>query len=124
MNLILRIIINTIAVAVVIWLVPGIHGPQLNSLNAVLQYLIIGVIFGLVNAILKPILAFLSCSLMMLTFGLFIFVINAFLLWLTTFLAQQLGIPFTIDGFLPLLIGTILISIVSFVLDLIIPDAR
>ena len=124
MGLLLRIIANTIAVAIVIYLVPGIHGPQLGGLNSIIQYLIIGIIFGLVNAILKPILSLLTCPLMMLTLGLFIFVINGFLLWLTTILAQAFGIPFRIDGLWPLILGTILISIVSFILSLVIPDRR
>ncbi|MFN8470673.1 MAG: phage holin family protein [Anaerolineae bacterium] len=124
MSLLLRIIINALAVAVTIYLVPGIQGPHLTNLNAVFQYLVIGIIFGLVNALLKPILTLLSCSLVMLTFGLFIFVINGFLLWLTSVLAQWLGIPFTIDGFVPLVVGTILISIVSFVLNVLVPERR
>ena len=124
MGLLMRIIVNTIAVAIVIWLVPGIHGPQFGGLDSIIQYLIIGIIFGLVNAILKPILSLLTCPLVMLTLGLFIFVINGFLLWLTSILAQSFGISFAIDGLGPLIIGTILISIVSFVLNLIIPDRR
>lgn len=124
MGLILRIIINAVAVAVTIYLVPGIQGPQVTNLNAVLQYLIIGIIFALVNAFLKPILALLSCPLMLLTLGLFIFVINGFLLWLTSVLAQWLGIPFTIDGLWPLILGTVLISVVSFILNVIVPERR
>lgn len=121
MGLIVRIIINALAVAITIYLVPGLHGPQATSLDGILQYLVIGVIFALVNALLKPILALLSCPLMLLTLGLFIFVINGFLLWLTSVLAQWLGIGFTIDSFWSLLVGTIIISVVSFVLNVIVP---
>jgi putative membrane protein len=54
-----------------------------------------------------------------LTLGLFTFVINALMLLLIT-LIPFLG--FTIDGFVPALIGSIVISIVSFVLSRVLPD--
>jgi putative membrane protein len=48
---------------------------------------------------------------------LFIFVINAFMLLLTSWIAQAVGVGFRVDRFLAALLGTLIISIVSFVLS-------
>jgi putative membrane protein len=62
-------------------------------------------IFGLVNAVIRPILILLSLPLGMLTLGLFIFVINAFMLLLTSWIAQAMGLAFSVDKFLAALLG-------------------
>ena len=51
------------------------------------------------------------------TLGLFTFVINAFMLLLTSWVAQGMGVGFRVDGFLPALVGALIITIVSFVLS-------
>ena len=79
-------------------------------------------IFGLVNALVRPLLKALSCGLVVLTLGLFIFVINAAMLLLTSFIAQQLGLQFVVEGFGAALVGSIIISLVSIVLNVFIKD--
>ena len=49
-------------------------------------------------------------------------VINAGLLLLTSWLAQQLGIGWSVDGFWTAVIGSIIVSIVSFVLHAFLPN--
>ena len=64
-----------------------------------------------------PILALLSCPLVMLTLGLFLLVINAFTFWLASWISQSwLNIGFHVDGYLPALIGSIIVSVVATVL--------
>ena len=79
-------------------------------------------IFGIVNAILKPIFTFFTACLVLLTLGLFLIVINAGLLLLTSWLAQQFGIGWSVDGFWTAVIGSIIVSIVSFVLNAFLPN--
>jgi len=79
---------------------------------------IMAIIVGLVNALLGPVLRFLTCPLIMVTLGLFTLVINAFLLWLSAWLGQQLGLPFQVQGFIPALWGSIVISVVSMILNI------
>ncbi|TDD26494.1 phage holin family protein [Nonomuraea diastatica] len=124
----MRFIIRTLAAAVALWvaiqLVPGI-GVDLETNTA--QYwgvlVIVALIFGIINAIVKPIVKTLGCALIVLTLGLFLLVINAAMLLLTSFIADQVDIPFHVDNFYPAAFwGAIIVSVVSWLLGLFIPD--
>jgi len=72
-------------------------------------------ILGLVNAIVRPILLVLTLPINLITFGLFTFVLNAFTLWLASALTPAYG--FEIRGFLPALLGSIVLAIVSTIIN-------
>lgn len=120
MSILLRLIINAVALLITAWIVPGIHlgaaGPHPTRDDWV-TLLIVALIFGLVNVVIRPIIIVLSLPLTILTLGLFTFVINAFMLLLTSWIAQGMDLGFRIDGFLPALLGALIISVVSFVLS-------
>ncbi|ABA23911.1 Membrane protein of unknown function [Trichormus variabilis ATCC 29413] len=69
------------------------------------------IVIGLVNALVRPILSILSFPVTLLTFGLFTFVINALTLWLASALTPGSG--FQIEGFVAAFLGSIVLSIVS-----------
>jgi putative membrane protein len=120
MFVLLRLVINAVALLITAWIIPGIHlaaaGPHPHR-NDWITLLIVALIFGLVNAVIRPILIVLSLPIEILTLGLFTLVINAFMLLLTSWIAQRLGVGFRVDGFVTALIGSVIISIVSFVLS-------
>ncbi len=70
-------------------------------------------LLGIVNAIIRPILVFLTFPLTLLTLGLFLLVINGLMLWLVAALVKG----FHVNGFWGAVFGSILISIVSWVLS-------
>lgn len=114
MNLIGRWIGAALGVAAAVWLVPGITldgGP--------LALLVVALILGLVNAIVRPVLRWLACGLIVLTLGLFLLVINALMLLLTGVLAQAFGIGFVVADFAAALVGSIVITLVSFIVSMI-----
>lgn len=117
-SLLLRLIINAIALYAAT--VAGIPGLRFDGDWKTL--VVVALIFGIVNALVRPLLTALTCPLIVLTLGLFTFVINAVMLLLTGLIAQQLKLGFTVDGFLPALFGSIVISIVSFILTLVVRD--
>jgi putative membrane protein len=120
MRLILRWLITAIALGAAVLLVPGIRVEG----DAPLYVAVTAVILGLVNALLRPLLKLLSCPFILLTLGLFVFVINAFTLWLSAWIASTLlNIPFTIDGFVPALLGGIIVGVVSWLLSALLPDS-
>jgi putative membrane protein len=120
MRLFIRWIITALAVAAAIWLVPGIHHDGSNALISVIG---VAAVLGFVNAVIRPILQFLSCGLIVLTLGLFTLVINAATLMLAGSWANSLfNTGITIDGFWPAFWGAIVISIVSFLLSVFIPE--
>jgi putative membrane protein len=74
---------------------------------------IAAVILGLVNAIVRPILIFFTLPLTVLTLGLFLFVVNALSIWIVAALSPG----FDIAGFIPALLGSIVLTIVTSVLN-------
>ena len=114
-KLLVRWLINAVALYVATELVPGIHAD-----GGWQVLLLMALIFGLVNALVRPILKFLTCPLIMLTLGLFTLVINALMLQLASWLGRQFGLGFYVAGFWPALLGAVVISVVSFVLTLLI----
>ncbi len=109
MRLILRWIIAAAAVWTAVRIVPGITLEE-----GVEPLLIVSLILGGVNAIVRPILQFLACGLIFFTLGLFLVVINAAMLMLAGSIAQSLGVSFLVDGFWAALLGSLVISIVSY----------
>lgn len=107
MDLLVRLIINALALLFVAYLIPGVHVAGIGAA------LLAALILGIVNAVLKPILVLLSLPLEILTLGLFTLVINAALFYLVA----KLGIGLSVDGFGAAFLGALVLSIVSFVLS-------
>ena len=118
--ILLRLIVNALALLVAAWLVPGIHlraaHPHAPT-NAWVTLIIVAVIFAIINTVIRPIVILLSLPLEILTLGLFTFVINAVMLLVTSWIAQGAGLAFRVDGFIAALLGALVISLVSFLLD-------
>jgi len=72
-------------------------------------YLILGGILMLLNAIVRPIVKLLAGPLIILTLGLFALVVNVLMLALLDFVSDAL----TIQGYIPLLLGTVLVGLVN-----------
>jgi putative membrane protein len=113
MNFIIRLIVTAVALAAAVAIVPGIenHGGWFHLI-------LVALIFGIVNAVIRPILLALTCPLVLLTLGLFIFVLNALMLWLTGYLSDILGLGFHVNGFIPALLGGLVVGLVSTVLNI------
>ena len=112
-TLLLRWVINALAIAAAIYLLPGLNIAEGSGST----YLLIALIFGFVNAVIRPIVILLTCPLLILTLGLGTLIVNAGLLALTAWFSQQVGLGFTIDGFWAAFFGALVISLVSAVLS-------
>ena len=122
-GLLVRLVATAAALFAAVALVDGVDlvGTEERTITeprAILNLLVVAAIFGLINALLKPILKLSTCLINMATLGLFTFVINAFLLWLTSFIAGKLNLGFEVQGVIPALLGSIIVSIVSMVLSI------
>ncbi len=117
MKLIIRILITMAALWVASRWVTGI-----STDGSVLALAGVALVFGVVNAFVRPILTLLSLPVVIFTLGIFLLVINALMLMLTSALSNSLGLGFHVAGFVPALIGSIVISIVSTVLSMLLPD--
>lgn len=120
--LIVRVIVNAVALGVATALVEGISIAQGELTEQVLTLLGVAIVFGLLNAFVKPLIKLLALPLFILTLGLITFVINAVMLLLTSWLSGELDLPFRVDGFGAALIGAIIVSLVSFAFNAVLPD--
>jgi len=106
--------INIVSFFIVSRLINGFHFQNFMSI------FLTSIAFGIVNAMLKPFLIFLSLPLMLVTFGIFLFVINAALLEVVAFFVRG----FSIDSFLTAIVGSLLLSLISFIISLIVFPRR
>lgn len=121
MSFLIRVIVNALALAAAVWIVPGLKIVAANEglMSTVVAYLVVAAIFGLVNALVRPVVKLFSLPITCLTLGLFTIVINAVMLLLTSWLTSFTPIELVIEKFWwDAIAGTIIISIVSAVLGL------
>ena len=103
-------LINTLAVLVAVYIVPGIRFKD----DSLWTPFVTSLVLGILNAFIRPILMLLALPLLIVTLGLFTLVINALLLLFVSFL---LGRYFVVDSFGAAFLGALVISIVSLVLN-------
>lgn len=106
-NLIVKIILNAAAIMLAANWIEGIHvsgwGPVF----------IASIILGIVNAVIRPVFLLLTLPLNVMSLGLLTFVINGLMLLLTSSIVGG----FAITGVWPAILGAIVISVVSTVLN-------
>lgn len=119
MKLLIRWVITIVALIIAAVIVPGI---SVADTNAWIAFAVMALILGLINAVVRPILQLLSIGFIIFTLGIFLLIINAFTLWLSSVIAHAFGIGFFVDGFWAALWGSIIVSLVSWLLSLFIHD--
>ncbi|MEU9333038.1 phage holin family protein [Streptomyces sp. NPDC048290] len=121
-NFVVKTIANAGALAVAVWLLDKITLTGDGTGKKVGTLLVVALIFGVVNFIVKPIVQLLSLPLLVLTLGLFTLIVNALMLLLTSWVADGLDLSFHVEGFWTAILGGLIISIVSWALNMILPD--
>lgn len=122
MGILIRVVLNAIAVWVATLLVGGVGVTADTTGKKVLTLVVVGAILGLVNATIKPVVKLLSLPLVILTLGIFALIVNALLFWLVAAISNAAGAPFHVDGFWSGFWGAIVVSIVSWLLSVVVPD--
>lgn len=124
MKFVIWVVVNALALAAAIWLVQGITLTGKTDGSQVLRLILVALIFGLVNAIIAPIVKLVSLPFIILTLGLLLLVINALMLWLTSAISESLNLGFHVDGFWPAVFGALIITVATWVLEIVLPDGR
>jgi putative membrane protein len=96
---------SAVALFITAKIVPGF------IVNSIPAALVAAIVIGLVNAFIRPVLQFFAFPITLITFGLFSLVINALTLLLASALTPVKG--FEIHGFIPALLGSIVLAIIS-----------
>jgi len=110
------------SLAAAAWVFDGITVTGATRQDRAITLLVVAAIFGLVNSFVRPVVKLLSLPLYLLTLGLFFLVVNALMLLLTSWISDQGGVSFHVDGFWTALWGAVVISLVSWLLGLVLPD--
>lgn len=105
MSLIVRWLLNTLALFIVVTIVPGFH------YHSVVTLAIAAAVLGLLNAIVRPILFVLTLPLTVITLGLFLIVLNAIMLEITAWFVPG----FRISGFGWAIVGAVVLGLISLV---------
>ena len=109
-SLLLKWLINAVALLVVVNVVAGIGIERWQTLLAG------ALVIGLLNAFIRPLLLFFTLPVNILTLGLFTLVINGFIFYLAAWLVKG----FYLAGFWSAFVAALVFSIVSFMLNFLI----
>ncbi|MBX0332024.1 phage holin family protein [Pontibacter sp. HSC-14F20] len=109
MGIIIKILLTGVAALLAAYLLPGVH------IDGFITALILAAVLALLNAVVRPILVILTIPVTILTLGLFLLVINALIILLADYLIGG----FDVDGFLWALIFSLLLSLITAILDMI-----
>ncbi len=107
MGLLLKLLINTLAVFAGSYILPGVHVKNFTTA------IIVAIVLAVLNAFLKPLLVILTIPITIFTLGLFLLVINAVIV----ILCSKLVPGFAVDGFLYALLFSLVISLIAAVLE-------
>ena len=112
MFFIAQLIINMVAILIISYLFP-----KMIWVDGFWAALVAAFLLGIVNTILRPLLVLLTLPITVLTLGFFLLIINGLMLWLVSALVRG----FYVSGFWGAVFGSILISIVSWLLSRFLP---
>ena len=97
---------------------PGVNAQNIHWLS----FVWLALIFGLINALLRPLLTLLTCPLIIVTLGLFTLLINTLMFYLAGLVGSYFNVGFSVEGFVPALLGGIVTSLVSIILSLLLKE--
>jgi putative membrane protein len=109
-----RYIVKLLGTAIAVWVAHWIM-PNRIHVDSIWWALVVSFVLGLLNTFIKPLLQLISIPFILLTFGLFLLVINAVLLMVTGDIVPDNH--FHVDGFWSAVWGSVIISIVSWLLE-------
>lgn len=114
LGLVLRLIVNAMALYAVVRFIPGISVAGTGNL------VVASLVLGFLNAVLRPILSFLSLPVTVLTLGLFTLVVNGVVFALAAWLVPG----FNVAGFGSAVLGALAFSVISFLLNLFVRPSK
>jgi putative membrane protein len=107
MGLLLRILITAVAAYFAARLVPGI------TIGDAKTAILVAIVLALLNAFLRPLLVLLTIPITIITLGLFLLVINIIIIYLAAYLVPG----FEVSNWLAALIFSLVLAVLSFLLD-------
>ncbi len=115
--MLVRFLANVLALALATWLLPGIRMTSSEPSTDVAALVGVAIFFGVVNSAVKPLFGFAHTPVRLVLLGAALLVVNAALLLVTSALCGLAGIPWHVDGFVDAVLGALVVSVVSFLVN-------
>ncbi len=107
MGILLRLLINAVAVIISAKLIPGVQ------VNGIVAAIIVALVLGLLNTFVKPILLILTLPITILTLGLFYLVLNVIIVYIADYFISG----FSVNGFVAALLFSLALAVIGWILD-------
>lgn len=107
MNFLIKILVKSLAVILVSYFLPGVHVENVTTA------IVVAVVLAFLDSIVKPIMVVLTIPVTIFSLGLFLLVINACMVLIADYFVDG----FKVDGFFTAFLFSIVLSIVTFILD-------
>jgi len=108
MHTVLRYLGTVAAVMLTVNLVPGI-----SVSGGWATILLVALVWSVIVMVIRPVLSILTLPITLITLGIFSFILNAFLFYAMTWVVPG----FEVAGFVPALLGALVLSILTWLID-------
>ncbi len=128
LRFIVRLVVNSLALAIAVWIVPGLTmkpyavgepvvagGP---SLELVISYVLIALVFGLINGVIGNAIRIVAFPLYVITLGLIALIVNGLLLLLVNQVSTWLTFGLTVADYYSGIIGALVLSLSSWIIGM------
>jgi putative membrane protein len=125
-------VIGTVVTAVAFYILVMLLPSMFDYDGGVVGLIVIAVIFGVINGLIGPVVKTATLPISFMTMGLVGFLVNAALLLATAFISDLAGFPLTVGDFPPdlltadtlvaAIVGAVVLSLISTVIRLVVPD--
>lgn len=118
-NLLLKLGVNVLAIWVAVRYVPDLTYDFASEGWA--KFILLALLLAVINGLVKPIVKFLSFPAVLATLGLFLLVVNVAMFGLLVLLSDTFSLGLDAVGFAPIAIGGLIVSVVAWVAELVLP---
>ncbi|MEP6480779.1 MAG: phage holin family protein [Rhodoglobus sp.] len=121
MRLLLRLIINAVALWLTTLIVTGVHVVPFapgGTLESVLTFLLVAAIFGIVNGIIGNLIRIVAFPLYILTLGLIALLVNGLLLLIVSWISGLIGFGLVVDTFWWGVLGALVLGVISWLIGI------
>lgn len=121
MRLLVRLLINALALWLTTLIVAGVHVVPFapgGTLETVLTFLLVAAIFGIVNGVIGNLIRIVAFPLYILTLGLIAIIVNGLLLLVVHWISGLIGFGLVVDGFWWGVLGALVLGLTSWLIGI------
>ena len=121
MRLIVRLLINAVALWLTTLIVSGVKVVPFEpkgTVELVLTFLLLAAIFGIVNGVIGNLIRIVAFPLYVLTLGLIALIVNGLLLLLVAWISSLIGFGLTVESFWWGVLGALVLGLISWLIGI------